>query len=185
MKNDFVLRCCFTTFALIACDAFQLQRLSPVHRRHNDWALKATVDLSEARQLISEGMKSFRDGDVQRSVELFDQAEASQPKGSLTPFLWQRGISYYYLDRFDEASKQFRIDVRVNPSDVEEIVWDIASQLRKNPTLFPPANMLSLPVGAKDRRRIMVCHVSLRPTNHSQLQAHPFYSANCIQTFSR
>ena len=117
-----------------------------------------------ARRLVSEGMEAFRAGNIKQSIELFDQAEATQGP-SLTPFLWQRGISYYYDDDFESASRQFRTDVRVNPSDVEEIVWDIASQLRlqgPDNAAFPVPNQLALPPGTRDRRRIMVrddiCH---------------------------
>lgn len=111
------------------------------------------VLMASARQLIGQGMQSFRDGDVEGSIRYFDQAEVTEP--SMTPFLWQRGLSYYYADQFDAASKQFRTDVQVNPADAEEIVWDIASQLRLRPDSFPVPNQLALP--RKDPRRIMVC----------------------------
>lgn len=114
-----------------------------------------------ARQYIQEGMQLFRNGDVSKSIDYFNFAE--QNDKSITPFLWQRGLSYYYNQQFDKASQQFRIDVSVNPFDVEEIVWDIASQLQhsqiQDPTkevIFPIPNQLSLPPGSKDRRRIMV-----------------------------
>jgi hypothetical protein len=105
-------------------------------------------------------MNEFRAGKVAESIRLFDEAEALQGP-TLTPYLWQRGLSYYYANEFEAASRQFRIDVRVNPSDVEEIVWDIASQLRRNqqigsPQQFPLPTQLSLPPGNRDRRRIMV-----------------------------
>jgi hypothetical protein len=45
--------------------------------------------------------------------------------------------------------------VTVNPLDVEEIVWDIACQLRLSPTTFPPVRAMSLPTGKTDSRRIM------------------------------
>jgi tetratricopeptide (TPR) repeat protein len=114
-----------------------------------------------ARRYIQDGMLSFRLGDVPKSIELFNLAEQSD--SSITPYLWQRGISYYYRNEFDQASQQFRYDVRVNPYDVEEIVWDIASQLQyneqqnvPNSSTFPLPNQLSLPVGSSDRRKIMV-----------------------------
>ena len=100
------------------------------------------------RTLIRKGMQSFRDGDVSSSLMYFDRADESD--GSLRPYLWQRGISYYYLDQFRQGSHQvhtlpnlwsilckifclgslfcllyplqFRLDVSVNPLDVEEIV---------------------------------------------------------------
>jgi hypothetical protein len=107
------------------------------------------------RKLVFQGMESFRAGQVTESIQLFDQAAAVQP--SLQPFLWQRGISLYYAgDLFSEASRQFQNDVTVNPLDVEEIVWDIACQLRMHPETFPPVNAMSLPAGKTDSRRIMV-----------------------------
>jgi hypothetical protein len=110
--------------------------------------------VGEARQLVGSGMDAFRQYNVAKSIELFDRAEAVFP--TLTPYLWQRGLSYYYADRFQDASRQFRIDVQVNPSDTEEIVWDVASQLRMDGSVFPIANQMALPKGTRDSRRIMV-----------------------------
>lgn len=108
-------------------------------------------DRAVARQLVAKGMSSFRTGNVPESIRYFDQAEQEEP--SLTPYLWQRGLSYYYNDQFDLASRQFRTDVKVNPADAEEIVWDIASQLRTDAS-FPVPSQLALP--RNDPRRIMV-----------------------------
>jgi hypothetical protein len=116
------------------------------------------------RQLVFQGMEAFRAGQLTESIQLFDQAAAVQP--SLQPFLWQRGISLYYADAFSAASHQFQNDVTVNPLDVEEIVWDIACQLRlrsqqqqqqsDDAKPFPPLRALSgLPAGKTDSRRIM------------------------------
>ena len=58
------------------------------------------------RMLVSQGMEAFRKGDIQTSIDLFDQADSLVSDGSLTPFLWQRGLSLYYADRFEDASKQ-------------------------------------------------------------------------------
>ena len=110
-------------------------------------------DMDQARAKVREGMDVFRKGDVNGSIALWDEAEALLP--SLRPYLWQRGLSYYYADRFAEASKQFRDDVAVNPFDVEEIVWDAASQMRMGAS-FPLSNVMSLPPGKKDPRKIMV-----------------------------
>ena len=120
-------------------------------------------DRALARQYIQNGMESFRNGDVSKSIEYFNAAE--QNDKSITPYLWQRGLSYYYNQQYEKASQQFRIDVSVNPYDVEEIVWDVASQLQSyqnqnlegtTETIFPIPNQLSLPPGSKDRRKIMV-----------------------------
>jgi hypothetical protein len=84
----------------------------------------AVSDTNSGRSLVFQGMEAFRGGRLSESIQLFDQAAAAQP--SLQPFLWQRGISLYYADQFEAASRQFQTDVTVNPLDVEEIVWDIA-----------------------------------------------------------
>jgi len=107
------------------------------------------------RELVQRGMQRFRDGDVVSSISYFDEADKSVPDGSLRPFLWQRGISYYYADQFEEGSRQFRDDVAVNPLDVEEIVWDIACINRLSNTAVPRSQMMSLPPGKTDRRPIM------------------------------
>ena len=107
-------------------------------------------DLRAARDNVAQGMQAFRQGKVEQSIQFFDAAQAAEPQYDL--FLWQRGLSYYYANDFDKASQQFRRDVGVNPRDVEEIVWDIASQLRAGAT-FPVPSAMTLP--APDRRPIM------------------------------
>lgn len=116
----------------------------------------------QPRQLVSLGMKTFSESRVQDSIELFDRADEAVPNGSLTPFLWQRGISLYYADQFEAGSNQFRYDVKVNPLDVEEIVWDIACQNRLK-GLNPNFEMrkMALPQGKNDRRKIMGAVYSL------------------------
>jgi hypothetical protein len=44
--------------------------------------------------------------EVKASVADFDRALALSPQ--LRPFLWQRGLSLYYLGQFQEAAQQFR-----------------------------------------------------------------------------
>jgi len=111
------------------------------------------TETMQPSKLVSLGMKRFTENKIEDSIELFDRADSAVPNGSLTPYLWQRGISLYYTDRFKEGSNQFRYDVKVNPLDVEEIVWDIACQNRlklQNPDYN--VNTISLPAGKTDRR---------------------------------
>ena len=72
-------------------------------------------------RLIDQGVRQFRNGDVKNSLQLFD--EAIELKPSVKPYLWQRGISLYYENRFKECSQQFHDDLLVNPADTEEIIW--------------------------------------------------------------
>ncbi|KAL9180174.1 hypothetical protein ACHAXT_008144 [Thalassiosira profunda] len=139
------------------------------------------------RALVQKGMQAFKAGDVSSSLAFFDQADAALPDGSLRPYLWQRGITLYYLDQFKEGSDQFRLDVSVNPLDVEEIVWDIACQAREGK--YPTKDrMLALPTGRKDRRKIMstvyalfrdddgATEFDLREAGHDGNVADEFYS---------
>ena len=113
----------------------------------------STAAETNPRILVNEGMDRFRRGDVNGSIESFDTAEKNFP--GITPYLWQRGLSYYYADRYQEGSEQFKIDVSVNPLDTEEVVWDIACQLRMNNGDLAKVTKMSLPKGKKDRRKIM------------------------------
>lgn len=77
---------------------------------------------SDPQSLVRSGMRKFQAADVKGSLLDFD--EALKLGGvRLRPYLWQRGISLYYLDSFQEGAKQFRDDVAVNPSDTEESIW--------------------------------------------------------------
>lgn len=91
---------------------------------HELHMVSLSSNIESPRQLVREGMQRFRQADVEGSIKLFDRAEKLDSQ--LRPFLWQRGISYYYADRFKEGSDQFRYDVRVNPLVrwwMERILW--------------------------------------------------------------
>ncbi|XP_062210152.1 uncharacterized protein LOC133911756 isoform X4 [Phragmites australis] len=70
---------------------------------------------------VRRGMQLFRQGDVAGSLTEFDSAIEMDPRQK--QYLWQRGLSLYYLDRFEEGAEQFRLDVAANPNDTEESIW--------------------------------------------------------------
>ncbi|NEO29126.1 MAG: hypothetical protein F6K36_01425 [Symploca sp. SIO3C6] len=70
---------------------------------------------------IQRGMANFKLAKIDESIRDFDHAEKLNPK--VLPYLWQRGLSYYYAERFEEGARQFQLDLSVNPQDVEETVW--------------------------------------------------------------
>ena len=119
------------------------------------------------RELVRQGMEYFRQYDVPTSLAYFDLADSLSTSKSgtirLTPYLWQRGISYYYLNKYNKGHDQFVLDVSVNPNDVEEIVWDIACLARMNNSQkqFPPEKSMKLPIGQTDKRPIMSTVYSL------------------------
>ncbi|CAI5464566.1 unnamed protein product [Closterium sp. Yama58-4] len=87
-----------------------------------------------ARAAVRRGMELFVENDVQGSVVEFDRALQLDP--SQEPYLWQRGLSLYYLGRFQEAAEQFRKDVAVNPNDTEEILAAAAADFGRPSALF-------------------------------------------------
>jgi lipoprotein NlpI len=90
---------------------YELQRLT----RH------LTTDPHQAQGYIQRGMISFKLGHIAAAIADFDRAEHLNP--ALTPYLWQRGLAYYYAERFADGAKQFEVDLTVNRHDVEETVW--------------------------------------------------------------
>ncbi|MDB9484622.1 hypothetical protein PN476_18610, partial [Dolichospermum circinale CS-537/05] len=67
---------------------------------------------------IRRGMVYFKLGKIQESIQDFDTAENLD--FHITPYLWQRGLSYYYAEQFSQGAKQFEVDLTVNSQDVEE-----------------------------------------------------------------
>ncbi len=70
---------------------------------------------------VRRGMAHFKLAHITASIQDFDRAE--QLDARLTPYLWQRGLAYYYAERFEDGALQFEIDLTVNSQDVEETVW--------------------------------------------------------------
>ena len=77
---------------------------------------------------IERGMTYFKMGCIAAAIADFDRAEQLNP--ALTPYLWQRGLAYYYAERFAEGARQFETDLTVNGQDVEETVWRYLCQAR-------------------------------------------------------
>jgi tetratricopeptide (TPR) repeat protein len=76
---------------------------------------------NDANAYIRRGMVNFQLAKIDDSIQDFDRAEKLEPR--LKPYLWQRGLSYYYAERFAEGAAQFELDLTVNAQDVEETVW--------------------------------------------------------------
>lgn len=75
----------------------------------------------DPRIYIYRGMIYFKLGRLLESLQDFNKAEELNPQ--LTPYLWQRGISYYYLGKYAKGARQFELDLSVNSQDVEETLW--------------------------------------------------------------
>jgi tetratricopeptide (TPR) repeat protein len=104
----------------------------------------------DARTLARQGMSAFEKGDVEESIQLFDAAEEADPRYATR--LWQRGLSYYYADRFKDARKQFLMDVAENPNDTEEAVWHLLAMARTEGLGKARPQMIKM---GRDPRRVM------------------------------
>jgi len=82
---------------------------------------RLTAEAPSANAYVQRGMMQFKLGHIAASIADFDRAEQLHP--ALTPYLWQRGLSYYYAARFADGARQFEVDLQVNAQDVEETVW--------------------------------------------------------------
>lgn len=87
----------------------------------NRWNQIIRANPNDSQAYVRRGMVNFKLAKIDKSIADFDRAEALEPR--LLPYLWQRGLSYYYAERFEEGAKQFEVDLTVNAQDVEETVW--------------------------------------------------------------
>ena len=104
----------------------------------------------DARAFARQGMTAFEKGEVEESIKLFDAAEEADPRYATR--LWQRGLSYYYADRFKDARKQFLMDVAENPNDTEEAVWHLLAMARTEGLAKARPQMIKM---GRDPRRVM------------------------------
>lgn len=66
--------------------------------------MAAAAASADPNALVRQGMNKFRENDVEGSVAAFDAALAARP--AIRPYLWQRGLSLYYLKQYQEGAQQ-------------------------------------------------------------------------------
>lgn len=102
---------------------------------------------------VYEGMSAFASNKVEESVAIYDALILDDPRRK--PFLWQRGLSLYYAERYKDGAEQFKIDVAVNPNDTEEQIWHLLCLAKTEGVgSLESARAQKLTVG-KDRRPVM------------------------------
>jgi lipoprotein NlpI len=113
-----------TSFAAHSCNPNENIRMPNISTVTSEVQLLSgalEADPQNTQLYIKRGMASFQLGNIAASIDDFDRAERLNP--ALTPYLWQRGIAYYYAERFEDGAHQFETDLIVNAHDVEETVW--------------------------------------------------------------
>jgi tetratricopeptide (TPR) repeat protein len=108
------------------------------------------VEPCNAQIYVQRGMAHFKLGYIAEAIGDFDYAAHLNP--ALTPYLWQRGLAYYYAERFADGANQFEVDLTVNGHDVEETVWRYLCQAQLQGA--PAARAGLLPV-RHDARPVM------------------------------
>ncbi len=94
---------------------------NPLKNQLQHWNHIIQNQPKDPKAYIQRGMVNFQLAKINESIQDFDMAEQLDPR--LKPYLWQRGLSYYYAERFALGAQQFEIDLTVNAQDVEETVW--------------------------------------------------------------
>ncbi len=79
------------------------------------------IEEPQPRTLVALGEAAFKAAHMAASIAAFDAAVEAEDR--IGPHLWQRGISAYYAERFEDGARQFEVHRTVNPQDVENSVW--------------------------------------------------------------
>ncbi|MDF1815840.1 MAG: hypothetical protein P1V20_26815 [Verrucomicrobiales bacterium] len=111
------------------------QIMQAINRGNVDEFLKLTEGTTNkvyagfrADVLMRRGQQRFFDADIKGSLADFDEVIALDPDRD--PYLWQRGITLYYADKFQEGKEQFERHQNVNDQDVENAVWHFLCAVR-------------------------------------------------------
>ena len=108
----------------------------------------ARAALDPTSSLTRRGMAKFVQNDVEGSIADFDLVVQNAPR--MEPYMWQRGLSLYYAERYEDGAAQFRKDVAVNPNDTEEAIWAFLCDARDPKIGFSRAHLTR--VGPDPRR---------------------------------
>lgn len=86
----------------------------------NYWTQYRPSHPDDVRGYIQRGMVYFKLAKIAESIQDFDHAEQLNP--TVKPYLWQRGLSYYYSQQYQLGAEQFEIDLTVN-SQIDRLSW--------------------------------------------------------------
>lgn len=75
----------------------------------------------DARVVFERANSDLLAGRFEEAATGFDQLVRLLPDEE--PYLWQRGITLYYVGRYQDCREQFELHRTVNPADVENAVW--------------------------------------------------------------
>lgn len=96
----------------------------PHERRHQqtiEVAEEALQQKADSSAHTRAGDAYLRAGHPEKAVDHFNEAVRLRPESE--PYLWQRGIAFYFAGQYDRGKEQFELHRDVNPHDVENAAW--------------------------------------------------------------
>ncbi|MEO0413374.1 MAG: hypothetical protein AAF226_00320 [Verrucomicrobiota bacterium] len=112
-----------------------VQILTAARKNDYDLVIKLTDETADgsydglrAEAFQRRGEQRFYDNDIKGSIEDFDAFLELHP--TRDPHHWQRGLSYYYAERYQDGKEQFERHQTVNSQDVENAVWHFLCAVR-------------------------------------------------------
>jgi len=102
-----------------------------------------------AQSLQERGQLRFFASLIDKSIEDFDAYLKFYPDRD--PHHWQRGIAYYYAEKFDEGKSQFERHQKVNARDVENAVWHFLCSARSAGGSVEDARKELIPIEGDNR----------------------------------
>ena len=109
--------------------------------------LVAALPAQDPQAVFDRAMAAFLDSRLAHAADGFDRVAELRP--DLAPQLWQRGISLYYVGRYEDCRTQFESHRTVNPDDVENAAWHFLCVARGDSP--KRARAVLLPVGHDTR----------------------------------
>lgn len=110
------------------------QRQQTLQRELDNWNRYLNLNPHLPQVYIRRGMAKFKIAHIDASIYDFDCAEHLD--ATLTPFLWQRGVAYYYLNQFEAAANQFEIGLTINGSDLEQTLWHYLCRVKTHGMVY-------------------------------------------------
>lgn len=105
------------------------------------------ADEKRPQDLFGQAVRLFFEAEPVESARVFDQLVELVPAAEAD--LWQRGLAFYYAERFEDGRKQFELHKTVNPNDVENPAWHFLCVAKLEGVVAARGRLL--PVG-EDRR---------------------------------
>lgn len=109
----------------------------------------------------------LRAGNVKQAIRHFDEAVRLRPESE--PYLWQRGIAFYFAGRYEQGKEQFESHRRVNPNDVENAAWHFVCAAKASN--FEEAKKILLPAPGDPRPPMKEILAYLRDGDAESIEA--------------